>query len=36
MDTALALASGATAAAVESALRGHVLASVDLVGTFER
>lgn len=35
-DTTLALASGATAAGVESALRGHVLASVDLVGTFER
>lgn len=36
VDTKLALASGATAAQVESALRGHVLASVDLVGTYER
>jgi len=36
LDTTLALRSGATESAFEAAIKGHVLASGELVGTFRR
>jgi hypothetical protein len=36
LDSALNLGDKADAAAVEAAMKGHVLATAELVGTFER